>query len=80
MYVLVRRIVVCIFLFDDITSELDKPHLHRLFALLDTIPGQQFFTTTDPELFNDYRNNADFFSLKDGIAIKEEVSRETSSC
>ncbi len=70
----------CIFLFDDITSELDKPHLHRLFALLDTIPGQQFFTTTDPELFNDYRNNADFFSLKDGIAIKEEVSRETSSC
>ena len=69
----------CIYLFDDITSELDGPHIQRLLTVLDDIPGQHFFTSTDPSLFSHYLNNASFFSLAHGVAISATgVSRETS--
>jgi len=42
----------CVYLLDDITSELDKNHVSRLLSLLADVPGQFFFTALDEQEFN----------------------------
>ena len=41
----------CVYLFDDITSELDGAHVQRFFNLLTQVQGQFLFTAIDPSLF-----------------------------
>jgi len=42
----------CIYLFDDIASELDSEHLARIIELLPSINGQKFVTALDVDQFN----------------------------
>lgn len=42
----------CIYLFDDLASELDAHHLSRFINYLPIIKGQVFFTATDPRLYH----------------------------
>jgi DNA replication and repair protein RecF len=42
----------CVYLFDDIASELDMSHLHRFFDMLSRIKGQFLFTALEPSLFH----------------------------
>ena len=70
----------CIYLFDDITLELDKAHIQRLFKLLETIPGQFIFSTIDPAVFMNFYafNQTSYFVLTKGVvAPHQNVSRET---
>ena len=41
----------CVYLFDDITSELDEVHAERFFSLLAQVNGQFIFTAIDPAPF-----------------------------
>ncbi|MDX2345989.1 MAG: DNA replication/repair protein RecF [Legionella sp.] len=64
----------CVYLFDDVTTELDLAHANRFFEALEQMDGQFFFTSIDPVLFKaklDIKHTA-FFELMVG-----EVSRET---
>ena len=55
----------CVYLFDDVASELDRNHLGRLLDLLQEIKGQFFFTAIDPQqlLFHTSLNQAMLFPL-----------------
>lgn len=58
----------CVYLFDDITSELDRFHVERFFQLLTQINGQFLFTAIEPDLFQralDARDSL-FFSIDQG--------------
>jgi DNA replication and repair protein RecF len=65
---------VCSYILDDITAELDRPHVERLFNAIHTIEGQFFFTSIEPKIFKEsmLTKNMSFFELLDG-----SVSRET---
>ncbi len=41
----------CLYLFDDLTSELDSHHIALLFSFLATLPGQFFFTALETREF-----------------------------
>ena len=58
----------CVYLFDDMTAELDAPHIDRLFRLLATVKGQFMFTTLDPQVFRRAFDAEDisFFSVDQG--------------
>ncbi len=66
---------VCSYLLDDITTELDRPHIGRLFHAIQATEGQFFFTSIDPVTFRDsvLADGMDFFELSEGF-----VSRETT--
>ncbi len=63
----------CIYLFDDIFSELDFEHSQRLLSYMDALSGQFFFTCTQPDVFYKYLNSkqACFFSMKCGQLVQE---------
>ncbi len=67
----------CIYLFDDITTELDAAHIQRFLTVLEGVTGQFFFTSIEPGFFKDsfQQSMPYFFALEAG-----EVSRETLSC
>lgn len=69
----------CIYLFDDITAELDTTHLSNLIDCLTQIRGQLFLTTTDSVLLKKLSNTIDLsaYSLENGIFSPTIVSRET---
>ncbi len=66
----------CVYLFDDITAELDHGHLQRLIDCLLQLKGQFFLTAIDlPEIPALVNQNLTLFKLKNGrLRI---VSRET---
>lgn len=47
----------CLFLFDDVASELDARHLDRLMQCIDNTPGQFFFTSLMPNTFEPLIND-----------------------
>jgi DNA replication and repair protein RecF len=53
----------CLYLMDDMTSELDDFHLQRLFALIEQQKGQFFFTTTMPSLLEPLISDGAFIDL-----------------
>ncbi|MFZ4077478.1 MAG: DNA replication/repair protein RecF [Legionellaceae bacterium] len=61
----------CLYLFDDMTSELDLKHVERFLSLLDTIEGQFYFTSIQPDVFCDHfePSQASFFALEAGTVI-----------
>lgn len=65
----------CIYLFDDITTELDSNHISRFFEVIQGIKGQFFFTSIDSTSFKQHHHFdlTRFFRLNSG-----NVSRETS--
>ena len=57
----------CIYLIDDLTSELDIVNRIKLFNLLAFIPGQFFITATSKDVFADLdTNNATMFHVEHG--------------
>lgn len=58
----------CIYLFDDITSELDNLHISRLFNVLSNIEGQFFLTTIDAAQI--LIQDAYIFSLTNGTVAQ----------
>ena len=67
----------CIYLFDDVSAELDAQHLDRLFACLQSIDGQLFLTAIDESIFGRFNRGIDLkaYSLADGVFTP--VSRGT---
>jgi DNA replication and repair protein RecF len=63
----------CLYLFDDVFSELDLNHSQRLLDCINELPGQFFFTCTQPDVFYRYLNSASasFFSMKYGQLMQE---------
>ncbi len=59
----------CIYLFDDVFSELDAMHMQRFLAYMDTVDGQFFFTCPQPDVFyaNLGQTQASFFSMDQGV-------------
>lgn len=59
----------CIYLFDDITAELDAKHIQRLINCLAQVKGQMFLTTVDVNQLKIHTelNDAAVFSLVDGM-------------
>lgn len=66
----------CLYLFDDVTTELDAEHISRFLKLIERLDGQFFFTSIEPHHFSDFfaGKEAAFFALEKG-----GVSRETST-
>lgn len=64
----------CLYLFDDVSTELDESHLSKLFELLQSIQGQFFFTSIHNTLFKKLlqAQAPAYFQLQAGM-----VSRET---
>ncbi len=58
----------CLYLFDDITSELDLGHVGRFLNILESIQGQIFFTAIHPQLFQQQLDpqKTSFFTLENG--------------
>lgn len=64
----------CLFLFDDLSAELDDSHLKRIVDYLSNHQGQYIITSTDLSRFNNFLNQeAKFYTLEAG----KIVSRET---
>lgn len=62
-----------VYLFDDITTELDLKHIERLINYVESIEGQFFFTSIDPSLFKKLyaSHQAAFFSVQNGQFMLE---------
>jgi DNA replication and repair protein RecF len=58
----------CLYLFDDIVSELDAHHLQRLMTCLKNVKGQFFITAIDPSPITQHFSEADkvLFEMKQG--------------
>lgn len=58
----------CVYLFDDITLELDHKHIDSFFDFLTHIKGQFFFTTIEPDALQKktHFSDAAFFSVNNG--------------
>ena len=58
----------CLYLFDDITSELDLGHIGRFLNALESVQGQIFFTAIHPQLFQQQLDpqKTSFFTLENG--------------
>ena len=56
-----------ILLLDEIAAHLDRARRAALFDLCADLGGQTFMTGTDPELFEALGDDADRFTVEDGI-------------
>lgn len=65
----------CVYLFDDITTELDDLHVSRFFEVLQAIEGQFFFTSIDSKLFKEklLKQHTHFFELSAGQVLAESL-------
>jgi DNA replication and repair protein RecF len=63
----------CIYLFDDITTELDLDHIGRFLFFLMGLEGQFYFTSLDPSIFRKAldNNQVAFFSIEHGEFMLE---------
>ena len=61
----------CVYLFDDLTSELDAAHVNRLFRCLMAVNGQKIITVLDHKLIEGLlnTNDAHYFNLDHGTII-----------
>ncbi len=61
----------CIYLFDDLTSELDTDHISQLFRCLMTVKGQKIITVLDHELIDPLldANDVDYFNIDQGTIL-----------
>jgi len=59
----------CIYLFDDLSSELDEEHINRLLNCLKTIKGQKIITVLDPKILSCYFDNDEvkYYNLEDSL-------------
>lgn len=64
----------CVYLFDDVMTELDAVHIEGLFRALEAIPGQFFFTSIQQDVFSKALN-VDMVACFQLVA--GSVSRET---
>lgn len=60
----------CIYLCDDISSELDKKHLDNLLNLIETTAGQFFITTIEESNLSLDENVGEFFYLSGGKLLE----------
>ncbi|WED42919.1 DNA replication/repair protein RecF [Legionella cardiaca] len=57
----------CVYLCDDLTSELDKEHIGRLLNVICRLEGQFFITSTlSMQAIHNFNNTSHSFSLEDG--------------
>ncbi len=58
----------CVYLLDDVFSELDALHAQRLLTYMDALKGQFFFTCIQPDLFHAYLSSIDasFLCMQQG--------------
>lgn len=58
----------CVYLLDDVFSELDSSHIQRLLSHMETLKGQFFFTCIQPDLFSAHlpSSRASFLSMQHG--------------
>lgn len=63
----------CIYLLDDITTELDLDHIDRFITFLLTLEGQFFFTSIDPSIFRTKlsASESSFFLIEQGQFMLE---------
>jgi DNA replication and repair protein RecF len=66
----------CVYLFDDVISELDGNHIDRLLNSLAKLNGQFFFTAIDAQqlLLNKKLAEGFIFSIKNGVVVNESVA------
>lgn len=53
----------CTYLLDDISAELDKPHLTSLLKLIETTKGQFFCSSINPDVFADIYDSVNSFVI-----------------
>ncbi|HHF7344694.1 TPA: DNA replication/repair protein RecF [Legionella feeleii] len=65
----------CLYLCDDISSELDQSHINNLFKLIETIPGQFFITCINFDSLFIEKEITDYkvFSIKNGHFTCAEI-------
>jgi DNA replication and repair protein RecF len=61
--------IPCIYLLDDITSELDNKHIDKFLSILSDIKGQFFFTSMNPNVFQSTFDHKEvsYFMMENGI-------------
>ncbi|MDI9817986.1 MULTISPECIES: DNA replication/repair protein RecF [unclassified Legionella] len=60
----------CLYLCDDLTSELDEAHTKRLLNLIGTMDGQFFITSVDESLLRNNQGQSTFFSMHHGEVVE----------
>lgn len=68
----------CVYLFDDLASELDDTHMQRLIACLLLLKGQFFITSVDTYKFDLLRSSKSVSEFEVNNGKIKTVSRETS--